>query len=127
MGRRRYEPPAGLAALARRVARWRRTRTKRGPMPEALWEEAVEWAKEEGLSPVARTLGIDYGALRDRVAQRKRRAPEDDPSFVEVPLVTDSATTIEISLPDGTRFSVRHPAFAPLDLAALVSTFLAKR
>ena len=69
MGRSR---PCGSAKrmqqVRARIERWRQTRAKRSPMPEALWEAAVELARSEGLHPVARGLQVSYQSLKARVA-----------------------------------------------------------
>ena len=47
MGSRRQPPlPPEIIEAERRVERWRRTREKRSPMPEELWGQAVELARE---------------------------------------------------------------------------------
>jgi hypothetical protein len=43
-------------------------------MPEKLWAAAVALATEFGVCPVARTLPVDYTALRKRVGARKGAA-----------------------------------------------------
>ena len=80
--------PAVVGELLAQVETWRRTREKRGPMPEELWSEAVVLAKEHGTCRIARAVGIDYASLRGRL-QRSGTAPtrqdESSGSFVELP------------------------------------------
>ena len=59
---------ARLEQLRGRIEHWRRTRTKHGPMPEALWDEAALLARGLGVCPVSRALGIGYESLQERVA-----------------------------------------------------------
>ncbi|MGH8650301.1 MAG: hypothetical protein ACREUP_13520 [Burkholderiales bacterium] len=75
----------GLEQTRRRITRWRETRTHRGaPMPAALWAAAIALARQHGLSTTARTLRIDYGALKKRLdAAGAGRVPS--PAFVELP------------------------------------------
>lgn len=69
MGRRRETKalPAGVEELRGRVERWRRTRKKRSPMPEELWEDAARLARVHGVSPIARWLGLSYYTLQGRM------------------------------------------------------------
>ena len=80
--------PAVVGELLAQVETWRRTREKRGPMPEELWSEAVVLAKEHGTCRIARAVGIDYASLRGRL-QRSGTAParqdESSGGFVELP------------------------------------------
>lgn len=60
--------PARVEAVRRRFERWRRTRQGRARIPERLWSAAVKLAATYGLCRTARTLGLDYNALKQRVA-----------------------------------------------------------
>jgi len=60
--------PARFAAARQRFERWRTTRRGRGRIPEGLWMSAVKLASAYGLCRTARTLGLDYNALKKRVA-----------------------------------------------------------
>ena len=75
----------GLQQTRQRIARWRDTRTHRGaPMPTTLWAAAVALARQHGLYPTARTLHVDYGALKKRLdAAGAGRVPS--PAFIELP------------------------------------------
>jgi hypothetical protein len=75
----------GLGQTRRRITRWRETRMHRGaPMPAALWAAAVALARQHGLYTTARTLHVDYGALKKRLnATGAGRGPS--PTFVELP------------------------------------------
>lgn len=59
--------PAQVEAVRRRFELWRRTRQGRARIPEQLWTSAVKLAGAYGLCRTARTLGLDYNALKQRV------------------------------------------------------------
>lgn len=60
--------PASLAAGRRRFEQWRRTRRGHSRIPEPLWTTAVRLAGAYGLCRTTKTLGLDYNALKRRVA-----------------------------------------------------------
>ena len=68
--------PARLEAGRRRFERWRRTRQGHSRIPEPLWMSAVKLAGAYGLCRTARTLGLDYNALKRRAASAR---PGDSP------------------------------------------------
>lgn len=68
ISRSRGAEPARLEATRRRFELWRRTRQGRGRIPERLWKSAVKLAATYGLCRTARTLGLDYNALKQRIA-----------------------------------------------------------
>ena len=80
------EVPAAMRKVHRRLERWRRQRTGRARIPEALWAAAGELAREHGVNQVSRVLGLEFNHLK-RIAEpggptvRKRRAM---PAFVEL-------------------------------------------
>ncbi len=76
---------SGLEKTRRRIARWRERRPYRGAaMPAALWAAAVASARQHGLYTTARTLHVDYGSLKKRLATAGAgRVPA--PAFIELP------------------------------------------
>ena len=68
--------PARLEAGRRRFELWRSARQGRGRIPERLWKSAVKLAAVYGLCRTARTLGLDYNALKRHVGAA---GPGDSP------------------------------------------------
>lgn len=68
MGRRRKAGPAlRLKAVCDQFERWRRTRRKRTPIPQRLWDAAVKLAELYGISVVANALRLNHTDLKKRV------------------------------------------------------------
>jgi hypothetical protein len=120
-----------LQALARQIARWRRTRARRTRMPELLWQEAAALAEQLGLSKVASTLGLGYYSLQQRL-------PSTSPAsagFVELSgsqllTLTPSATSetvVDLRRADGAHLTLRLVPGSQLDVTAVVQAFLAPR
>ena len=133
-GRQAAEPPAQVEELAERIEDWRRTRTKRGPMPKALWSAAVDLAGTHGVGAIARWLRLDYYSLKRRAvgdpARQAAETEEVETAFVELK-VADGAvgdgSTIEIIDADGAMMTVRGYPLSDLDLTALAGAFLGRR
>ncbi len=133
-GKQAAEPPAQVEELAERIEHWRRTRTKRGPMPKALWSAAVEVAGTHGVGAIARWLRLDYYSLKRRVVvDPARQAAETEgveTAFVELK-VADGAVadgrTIEFIDADGAMMTIRGYSSSDVDLPALAGAFLARR
>jgi len=135
-GRPRSAIPALATQLRRRIERWRRQRTKRSPMPQDLWASAVSLARRHGVYPIARALGIDYGALKKRVApcrQGGEKAAKISTEFIELapgPLLGHtgpSGMVVELSEADGSKLVVRLPDGAELDVGSLAEAFWRRR
>lgn len=110
--------------------KWRATKKKRSPIPELLWETAVKLCKDLSVNKVARTLRLDYYALKKRVLPSdSAQKPVEDirPSFVElnVPKPTVSSEWIvEMENPQGAKMKIQLKGQGGVDLvASLLSTF----
>lgn len=126
MGRRRETKalPAGVEELRGRVERWRRTRKKRSPMPEELWEDAARLARVHGVSPIARWLGLSYYTLQGRM-ERVDEAAEAG-AFVELDVrsLGQAGCSIEMANGEGAKLVIRGLSSGDLDLRVLAETFL---
>ena len=123
--------PALLEA-AGRVAAWRAKRRAGSAMPEALWSEAVELARECGLYPTAQALHLDYGKLKKLAGGGgKKRGKSAALAFVDVGSAEEirrlaagtggsGVTEIEVELTSGDRVRVRTTGSPQIDLAGLV-------
>ena len=107
----------------RRIERWRETRAHRhASMPPALWNAAVVAARQHGLYRTARTLRVDYGALKKHLEATPDPAPAlPAATFVELApsgLASPPACVIEIDGPRGT-LRIRLSGLALRDLVAV--------
>jgi hypothetical protein len=82
--------PKAVLSLRRRVEQWRRRRPKRRAMPEELWLEAVELARQFGVHPISRDLTVSYTALKKKVADQALVAGKCSPApvFMELQSVS---------------------------------------
>ena len=112
-----------IRRVRRRLERWRQNRPhQRAAFPRALWTAAVMLAREHGLYPTARALGINYGALKAHVERAERVAPAAErPTFVELApgLARQvSECVIEFAAPRGTT-RLRVSGLAVAEMVAL--------
>lgn len=114
------------------VEHWRRTRLKRSPMPEDLWQDAASLARVHGVYAIARDLRLSYESLKKRAAQspgggrgRKRRPADDfvELSGAQIFGASASLRTVELSDGDGARLAVRLADGDELDVLGLVESF----
>lgn len=75
-----------LEQVEQRFKRWRSTRTRGTPIPEALWASAVGVARAQGLNRTARALRLDYYDLKKRLqsGEGPACARHAQPTFVEL-------------------------------------------
>ena len=142
---------ARFEAVRRRFELWRRTRQGRARIPEKLWSSAVKLAGTYGLCRTARTLRLDYNALKRRVEsagvngspagpmpKRKtgiRNSPNARKSaqgpamtFVELPVLERCGAPgciVELDHPRGAKMRIRLSGRqSPEVVAALSQVFL---
>src|SRR5512134_902750 len=110
-----------LNRLQHQLSAWRRERSGRTRLPEALWRAATDLARTLGPSRVARALRLDYYKLRKRLATTASLLPAP-PVFVELkgaPISEAGSGESVVELSDGREakltLRVRH------DVATLVA------
>lgn len=138
MGRtRRPTASVRVQQVRARIEGWRKTRMKRSPMPEPLWEAAVELTRCDGVHPISRALQLNYQSLKCRVALASgvtsgRRGAGVARGFVELssplPIAPPSPVGLEVELSgsDGAKLTIRLPAERALDVERLAEAFLGR-
>ena len=94
--------PARQEIVQRRFEHWRRTRRVLSRVPEPLWSAAVEMAGTCGISHTAKTLRVNYNALRKRVECQAAAAPcrpEENTADQRRPMPTTAAHRCPIGAP----------------------------
>jgi len=147
MARPKQEPlPPAVKRLQQRVQKWRQSKEGRfSSTPVEVWDTAVALSVKYGVGRIARTVGLDYGALRKRIAELTRKPTgksdfEQSITFVEVPTsgvmraekffpesqpepAPDSGLLIDISRPDGARMRISLTSGIDIDAAGIVAAF----
>lgn len=129
MGQKVSHPVAPVLEEAqRRFASWRGTGRKGRRIPEDLWQAATLAARELGVNPVSRAIGLDYMRLKRRVAgsdgvspQTKRSPTTTEPTFVELAMGTVTRMAECVVEFEGARgkFTLRLAGHNPADVVAL--------
>lgn len=147
MGKQRNEPsPEDLDPLRERIRVWRSTRHRPKAMPPQIWDHAVVLAREFGVCKVARAVGLDYTALRKKVAKAMELPGLVLPTFMDLgslvaeeapPLISTgnqaagqsaaAGALIDISTPDGTRIRIYLEAGRGMEAAGIMAAFLGGR
>jgi hypothetical protein len=129
---RRLAGPRRMKRLHERIETWRSTRKKLHPMPARLWCDAATLARELGVGPVVRVLGLNYQSLKRHMAAEgvfSESAEVSTGEFVELDrtqvleLAGARGPVVELSDARGVRLTVRFAAGSALNLAELVEVF----
>jgi hypothetical protein len=102
-------------------------------MPEPLWIKAAKLARELGVNPVRKALGLNFESLKLRVEDLERGRPGvgglggrfvelSGAQLLEVPPAM-AGPVVELTEASGIRVTVRFPASSTLDLFRLVEAF----
>jgi hypothetical protein len=115
--------PEAIMQLQRRLDQFRNTQTQRTRLPEALWEAAVELARQHGIYRVAHSLRLDYMGLKRRlggVSTLRRKASK--PTFVELtaPAAPVTEYAIDFESPGGRKMRIQWKASASPDWISLL-------
>ena len=116
--------PEPIVQLQRQLDQFRSTQPHRARLPEALWQAAVELARQHGVYPVAHPLRLDYMGLKRRlegvpVARKKATTP----AFVELIAAHPAAVAecvIEFESRIGSKLRIQWKGSAAPDWASLL-------
>lgn len=126
--------------LQRQLEQFRSNQSRRTKLPESLWQEAVELARQHGVYPVAQPLRLDYMGLKRRLGgdpdlRKKATAPTlskattlsvgkaTAPAFVELigsHAAAQSECVIEFESSLGGKMRIQWKASAAPDWAGLL-------
>ena len=123
--------PARLAGVQRRFEHWRRTRKIPSRIPEPLWAAAVKVAGTYGIPHTAKTLRVNYNALKKRAEQKTAGAsggPEGGAVATFLELAPPAQVgfchcTLELENASGAKMKVHLQGAEVPDLAALSRSF----
>ena len=116
--------PEPIVRLQRQLDQFRSTQPRRTKLPEALWQAAVELARQHGVYSVAQPLRLDYMGLKKRLGEpsvHRRKTPRA--AFVELitpPPATLEECVIEFESSRGAKMRIQWKATAPPDWTNLL-------
>ncbi len=77
---------------------WRKTRKKRGPIPEELWDVAISLSESYAVYQISKDLHLNYTALKDRVEAHRMMSSEEPnrAAFIELPPMASGEISLEL-------------------------------
>lgn len=122
-GEQQRELPVDLNRAQQRFQDWRRTRKPKSRIPDSLWVLAVKLVAAHGVHRTARTLKLDYYALKKRaeaVRGQREESRGKTSAFLELPPVLASGKECLIEVEDKTgRLRVHLKGYAAEEIATV--------
>ena len=119
------QPQDRLQSVSDAFAEWRRSREKRGPIPESLWRAAVALSSSYSTYRIAKVLRLDYAKLKRLVTEST--VPESSQRFVEIraeSLFAPAQCSIQLHNPAGFHMEIRAEAAVSAQFLPLITAFL---
>ena len=111
---------------------WRKTREKRTPIPDALWEAAASLSPRYSLYQISKALRLNYNDLKCRIQTSPsslQSLPVIDPAFIELGLkapMLPAECIVEMEDQNGAKMRMCFKGEAGLDLLELGKVFWSK-
>lgn len=111
---------------------WRKTRKSRKPIPEGLWQAAVELSKSYPPSKICQILHLNYTKLKDRIQAARTHLPiikDSTPAFIELDFgapAMSSECLIEMKDQNGAEMKMHLKGQNDLDPIEICKTFWSK-
>ena len=122
-----------LKKVQEQFEHWRRSRKKRGAIPDALWQAAVMLFPDYGLHRISKALRLNYTDLKHRVNAHRSTRKQSDVStvdFIELDLSDPARSAeciVEMADEKGATMRMHFKGEAGLDLLELGKAFWSKR
>jgi len=124
MGRESKPIPEAVAQLQRQLEQFRSTHRLRTKLPEAIWQAAVELARQHGVNSVAYPLRLDYAGLKRRLGGTSGiRRRKSKPAFVELVAAASSRPeecVIELESSGGSKMRIQWKTAGAPDWTSLL-------
>jgi hypothetical protein len=124
MGRESKPIPEAIAQLQGQLEQFRSAHPLRTKLPDAVWQAAVELARQHGIYPVAHPLRLDYVGLKRRLGRVSgRRHRKGKPAFVELVAAAPSRPeecVIELESSGGSKMRIQWKTAGPPDWTSLL-------
>jgi hypothetical protein len=119
------EQANGMDRARSRFEEWRKTRSRKTPIPDELWSMAINVARREGVNPTAQQLHLDAGKLKRLLvaADSRQRNRERQPGFLELTAPAPDAApgcVIEFETASGSKMRIHWKTAAPPDWTGLL-------
>ena len=119
-----------LKSIKQQIEHWRSTRHKVKPMPEELWQSAAEVARNSSVGKVAKQLGLNYTALKERVARKKSKKLSEvihETGFIELgtnqPCI-EASCEVELERACGSKLRIKFTPNMGVNIAEIWRRFL---
>lgn len=121
---------ATIEEVRQRFEQWRESRKQRSPIPEGLWEGAVDLCADHSIYKISRSLRLDYNALKRRIHySHPKSLPVTSSAFVELDLKSSQPETeclVEMEDKGGTKMKLYIKGGLCLDPLELMKVFLGR-
>ncbi|MBE9545354.1 MAG: hypothetical protein IMF02_12725 [Proteobacteria bacterium] len=124
------KPP--LEQVQEQFAHWRRSRAKRGAIPDALWQAAIMLFPDYGLHRISKALRLNYTDLKHRVNAHRSTCEQSEVStagFIELGLsdpMPPGECIIEMADQKGASMRMYFKGETGLDILELGKAFWSK-
>ena len=104
---------------------WRKTRKKRGSIPEKLWNVAISLAESYSVHQISKGLHLNHTALKDRVEAMRMMPSEEptQPTFIELPPMASGEVSLELENKAGEKMKIHVKGHTDINLVFLTQTF----
>lgn len=93
-----YSKSEKLQQVKEKFANWRATRTKRGPLPKELWEDAVNLASDFSTFKISKSLRINYAKLKKLIDSAGIQSNLQKFVQLEVPAISNVTHQVSLEL-----------------------------
>jgi hypothetical protein len=119
------QPP--IEHVRQKFETWRKSRDKRRPIPNALWDAAIQLHGEYGICQISKALRLNYSDLKRRILTASEKKADPSPAFIQFDFARQTAQSewsVELENKDGTKLKISAKSSSLPDVMQLSHNFL---
>ena len=125
MTNEKANPKLTLEKAQDQFAAWRKTRKKRGSIPEKLWNVATSLTEFYTVHQISKGLHLNHTVLKDRVEATRMMPSEKptQPTFIELPPMASGEVSLDLENKAGGKMKIHVKGHTDINLVLLTQAF----
>lgn len=120
-----------LEETQKKFEEWRSTKSKRCPIPEKLWEEAISLYPAHSINQISRALSLNYVDLKGRIQHKasSHTPTSSSPDFIEIGMIESQLETewiMELEEQNGSRMRLTFRGKREVSFVEMARAFWSK-
>jgi len=121
------QSPSPIEHVRQEFELWRKTRHNLCPIPNTLWDSAIQLSGKYTICQISKTLRLNHSDLKQRILKASEKKTDSAPAFIRMDFPRQSVLSewsIEMENPDGAKMKISAKSAELPDLPQFCQNFI---